>query len=210
MEKKSTFRIKEMRNGRHLTQEELGEIIGVSQQTFSRYEKQEVLMPVDVLVRLSRYFNVSTDYLLGLTDVHNVTVLDNLGRYTFENANKNDYTRYNFEAKPYNSFSANGGHRHHFIPAASLNANGFNSDTAYCIRMMVADHQKTGSFGSSSYVANITNLLSSRKYQEALQTEVNDLQSKYDSEGIAGNLQQKYYYEVVTCLYQYEILFGIN
>ncbi len=69
MEKKSTFRIKEMRNGRHLTQEELGEIIGVSQQTFSRYEKQEVLMPVDVLVRLSRYFNVSTDYLLGLTDV---------------------------------------------------------------------------------------------------------------------------------------------
>ena len=69
MEKKSTFRIKEMRNGRHLTQEELGEIIGVSQQTFSRYEKQEVLMPVVVLVRLSRYFNVSTDYLLGLTDV---------------------------------------------------------------------------------------------------------------------------------------------
>ena len=31
-----------------------------------------------------------------------------------------------------------------------------------------------------------------------------------DCEGIAGNLQQKYYDEVITCLINYEKLFGIN
>lgn len=56
----------------------------------------------------------------------------------------------------------------------------------------------------------MTNLLSNKKYQDALQKEVDDLQSEYDCEGIAGSLQQKYYDEVVTCLIKYEALFGIN
>lgn len=141
---------------------------------------------------------------------YDITVTDNGGVHNYDNNNEDNFTRYNFEAKPYNSFTANGGQRHHFIPATSLRNNGFDSNTAYCIRMMTADHRKTGSYGSSTYVSNITNLLSNGDYQEALQTEVDDLQSEYDCEGIAGNLQQKYYDEVITCLYQYEILFGIN
>lgn len=76
--------------------------------------------------------------------------------------------------------------------------------------MMTEDHKKTGSYGSSTYVAAMTNLLSNKKYQDALQKEVDDLQSEYDCEGIAGSLQQKYYDEVVTCLIKYEALFGIN
>ena len=141
---------------------------------------------------------------------YNTVITDNGFTHKFNNINKNNITRYNFEAKPYNTLNANGGQRHHFIPATSLKNNGFNSNTAYCIRMMTSDHKRTASYGNSSYVNKITNLLKNRKYQEALQTEVNSLKSAYDSEGIAGTLQQKYYNQVLTCLYQYEILFGIN
>jgi len=141
---------------------------------------------------------------------YDIKVIDNGGTHNFDNENEDNFTRYNFEAKPYNSFTANGGQRHHFIPATSLRNNGFDSNTAYCIRMMTADHKKTGSYGSSTYVSAMSNLLSSGKYQDALQKEVDDLQSKYDCEGIAGNLQQKYYDEVIICLVQYEALFGIS
>lgn len=116
----------------------------------------------------------------------------------------------NFEAKPYNGFTANGRHRHHFVAKTALQNNGFNTNTAYCIRMMTEDHRKTGSYGSSIYVAESSNLLSNGQYQDALQKEVNDLQSQYDCDGIAGNLQQKYFDEVIICLLQYEALFGIN
>ena len=141
---------------------------------------------------------------------YNIKIVDNGITHNKDNKDENNYTRYNFEAKPYESFSANGGHRHHFVPASALNDNGFNSDTAYCIRMMVADHRKTGSYGSATYVKESSELLSRGQYQAALQKEVDDLQSENDCEGIAGNLQQKYYDEVIICLFQYESLFGIN
>lgn len=141
---------------------------------------------------------------------YDITVRDNGWVHYFDNVNEENFTRYNFEAKPYTSFTANGGQRHYFVPATSLRSNGYDSNTAYCIRMMTKDHYNTGSYGSSAYVAVMTNLLSNQKYQDALQKEVDDLKSKYDCEGIAGSLQQKYYDEVITCLINYEALFGIN
>lgn len=141
---------------------------------------------------------------------YSTRVYDNGREHSYNNKNKEDRVRYNFDAQPYNKFTANGGNRHHFIPANSLLRNGFNTNTAYCIRMMVADHKKTGSYGNSSYVATVTSLLQAKKYREALQHEVNDLKSKPDSEGYHGSLQQKYYNEVVTCLVEYEKLFGLR
>ena len=76
--------------------------------------------------------------------------------------------------------------------------------------MMAEDHWNTGSYGSAPYVKESSELLSRGQYQAALQKEVDDLQSENDCEGIAGNLQQKYYDEVIICLFQYESLFGIN
>ena len=141
---------------------------------------------------------------------YDITVADNGLKHHFKNTNKDNYTRYNFVAAPYDSFSANGGQRHHFVPATSLRRNGFNASKAYCIRMMTEDHKRTGSYGSSSYVSEMTALLKDKKYVEALQKEVDDLKAKMDSEGVFGTLQQKYYYEVVTCLYNYEKLFGVQ
>ena len=61
-------RIKELRNERGLRQEDLAEIINVSQQTISRLENGENSLPADILVDLSRFFHVSADYILKLSD----------------------------------------------------------------------------------------------------------------------------------------------
>lgn len=62
-------RIKDLRKNRGLTQAGLGEIIGISQESISRYETEIVTMPVDILIKLAAFFNVTTDYLLGLTKI---------------------------------------------------------------------------------------------------------------------------------------------
>ena len=43
--------------------------MGVTQQTLSKYEKDITIIKVDILKRLAEYFNVTTDYLLGLSDM---------------------------------------------------------------------------------------------------------------------------------------------
>lgn len=62
-------RLKELRASQHLTQEDLGGIISVTQQNISKYENDVYEMPIDVLIKVSRYFNVSIEYLLGLTEI---------------------------------------------------------------------------------------------------------------------------------------------
>ncbi len=62
-------RIKEVRESRHVIQEIVANEIGVTQQTFSKYERDITNIKVDVLIKLAEYFNVTTDYLLGLSDV---------------------------------------------------------------------------------------------------------------------------------------------
>lgn len=62
-------RIKEVRESRHVIQEIVANEIGVTQQAFSKYERYITNIKVDVLIKLAEYFNVTTDYLLGLSDV---------------------------------------------------------------------------------------------------------------------------------------------
>lgn len=62
-------RLKELRKSRHLTQEELGEIMSVTQQNISKYENEDYEIPIDVLVKASRFFNVSIEYLLGVSEI---------------------------------------------------------------------------------------------------------------------------------------------
>lgn len=62
-------RIKDLRKSRHLTQEQLGDIISVTQQNLSKYENDVYEVPLDVIVKVSRFFNVSIEYLLGMTEI---------------------------------------------------------------------------------------------------------------------------------------------
>jgi transcriptional regulator with XRE-family HTH domain len=57
--------IKQLRKHHHISQRELGEAIGLSQQVVSRIERDRNKIQVDVLMNLADYFHVSTDYVLG-------------------------------------------------------------------------------------------------------------------------------------------------
>lgn len=62
-------RIKNLRKKRGLIQELLAAELGITQQMLSKYERDSSVIKVDVLKKLAEYFNVTTDYLLGLSDV---------------------------------------------------------------------------------------------------------------------------------------------
>lgn len=62
-------RLEELKNQRHLTQEQLGEEFGVSQQSMSNYISGKTQIPLDLLIKMADYFNVSLDYLIKRTDV---------------------------------------------------------------------------------------------------------------------------------------------
>ena len=58
-------RIKELRKERDMTQEELGELLGVKRATVSKYENEQMAPSIDVLKKLSEIFSVSINYILG-------------------------------------------------------------------------------------------------------------------------------------------------
>jgi len=61
-------RLKQLREGSGLTQEELAIRISSSEPQIWRYEKNDAVPRSDVVVRLASFFNVTTDYLLGVSD----------------------------------------------------------------------------------------------------------------------------------------------
>lgn len=62
-------RIKQLREKQGLIQEILAAELGITQQMLSKYEKDVTLIKVDILKKIAAYFNVTTDYLLGVSDV---------------------------------------------------------------------------------------------------------------------------------------------
>ncbi len=61
------MRLKDLREDNNLTQAALAELLHVKQNTYSQYENGQRQIPIDCLIRLARYYSVSTDYILGLT-----------------------------------------------------------------------------------------------------------------------------------------------
>ncbi len=61
-------RLKEIRDDRDLTQKEVSKVLKISQVVYSRYETGIRLMPIDKIAKLAEFYNVSIDYILGLTD----------------------------------------------------------------------------------------------------------------------------------------------
>lgn len=58
------------------SQVELGKRLSVTKQTVSNWENENILPSIEMLVRLARTFNVSTDYLLGLDNLAHLNVQD--------------------------------------------------------------------------------------------------------------------------------------
>lgn len=73
-------RVKNLRSKRGKTQDEIGKALGKSREAVSKYEKGEREPDLDALASFARYFNVSTDYILGITDNSNI-LADRLEKY---------------------------------------------------------------------------------------------------------------------------------
>lgn len=67
-------RIYEVRMSFGWTQVQLAQKLGVTKQTVSNWENDNIQPSIDMLVKLSNIFNVSTDYLLGLTPTNSLNV----------------------------------------------------------------------------------------------------------------------------------------
>ena len=61
-------RIRDLRLDHNLSQQQIAELLNVKQNTYSQYEIGTLNYPIDVLIKLARFYNTSVDYLLGLTD----------------------------------------------------------------------------------------------------------------------------------------------
>lgn len=57
-----------MREDHDLTQTDIAKLLNTSQTVYSRYERDERTLPAEMLYTLALYYNISADYLLGLTD----------------------------------------------------------------------------------------------------------------------------------------------
>lgn len=67
---KQTFgqRLKEVRSEKKITQIALAEKLNVDKSTIAKYETDKIEPSISMLIELAKFFDVSTDYLLGLTD----------------------------------------------------------------------------------------------------------------------------------------------
>lgn len=61
--------IRDLREDKDLNQKQMAEILNIAQTTYSDYELGKINIPIEVLKKLSIYFNTSIDYLLDMTDV---------------------------------------------------------------------------------------------------------------------------------------------
>lgn len=64
----SINRVKELREALHLSQETLGNSVGISQQVISKIERDDRRLTKDNMLVLADFFHVSTDYLIGRSD----------------------------------------------------------------------------------------------------------------------------------------------
>ena len=60
--------LRAIREDRDIKQKDIAKILNVSQNTYSQYETGVIALTAEVLIKLSKYYNVSIDYLLDQTD----------------------------------------------------------------------------------------------------------------------------------------------
>lgn len=72
-------RLKELRKDRGLTQKQFSEIMGVSENSISLYERNENTPDDEMKVKMAKFFNVSLDYLLGV--IKNPLPLERTGTF---------------------------------------------------------------------------------------------------------------------------------
>ena len=71
--------LKLLRTKNKISQQQLADIIGVTQQSINKYENHKIEPDIQTLIKLAEYFNTSVDYLVGHTDIDHV--IESIVRY---------------------------------------------------------------------------------------------------------------------------------
>ncbi len=61
-------RLRNLREDNDYTQQQIADMLYINRRTYSAYETGVNNLPVEILVKLAKIYNTSTDYILGLTD----------------------------------------------------------------------------------------------------------------------------------------------
>ena len=61
-------RLRALREDNDLSQTQIATMLGIAQTTYSQYELDKRPMPIEYIIALCKFYNVSSDYLLGLSD----------------------------------------------------------------------------------------------------------------------------------------------
>lgn len=61
-------RLRDLREDHDKTQAQIAELLGISRQHYSLYERGNRQLPMELFIVLAKYYNVSLDYLAGLTN----------------------------------------------------------------------------------------------------------------------------------------------
>lgn len=62
------LRIRDMREDRDLSQQEVADYLLCDQSLYSKYERGERSIPLEIMIKLADYYQTSLDYLVGRTD----------------------------------------------------------------------------------------------------------------------------------------------
>lgn len=65
-------RLRDLREDMDLNQTQIAELLQIKQTVYSRYERGFQTIPIEHLLILADYYNVSTDYILGRTNIKKV------------------------------------------------------------------------------------------------------------------------------------------
>ncbi len=68
---KYTERIRALREDNDLTQTYIANLLKIGQKTYSDYELGKTRIPVDSIILLARFYDVSTDYICGVSNIKN-------------------------------------------------------------------------------------------------------------------------------------------
>ncbi len=71
--------LKQLRAKKKISQQQLADVIGISQQSINKYENHNVEPDISTLIDIADYFNTSVDYLIGHTDVEHI--IENVAPY---------------------------------------------------------------------------------------------------------------------------------
>ncbi len=66
-------RIKDLREDKDLKQIDIAKILETTQKQYSRWETGQYPIPFEIVIKLAKYYNVSIDYIAGLTNIKNKT-----------------------------------------------------------------------------------------------------------------------------------------